>query len=104
MARSPADLTTAPDAQAQGRRGRLRDQSITDLAHEKDAKIQVDEFRTLNRCLDNAIANAVTEFAYQRDFAVAVVVVLDAGEVPAADVDGQVVRPPAGHAITGPSP
>lgn len=46
-------------------------QSITDLAYEKDAKIQVDEFRTLNRCLDNAIANAVTEFAYQRDFAVA---------------------------------
>ena len=27
-----AELTTAPDAQAQGRRGRLRDQSITDLA------------------------------------------------------------------------
>ena len=46
-------------------------QSITDLAYDKDAKIQVDEFRTLNRCLDNAIANAVTEFAYQRDFAVA---------------------------------
>lgn len=46
-------------------------QSITDLAFEKDAKIEVNEFRTLNRCLDNAIANAVTEFAYQRDFVVA---------------------------------
>ena len=46
-------------------------QAITDLAFEKDARIEVDEFRTLNRCLDNAIANAVTEFAYQRDSAVA---------------------------------
>jgi signal transduction histidine kinase len=27
----------------------------------------VDEFRTLNRCLDNAIADSVSEFAYQRD-------------------------------------
>ena len=31
----------------------------------------MDEFRTLNRCLDNAIASAVTEFGYQRDFVVA---------------------------------
>ena len=46
-------------------------QAITDLAFEKDARIEVNEFRTLNRCLDNAIANAVTEFAYQRDFEVA---------------------------------
>jgi len=29
--------------------------------------IEIDEFRTRNRCLDNAIANAVTEFGYQRD-------------------------------------
>lgn len=43
-------------------------QAITDLAIELDADIAIDEFRTLNRCLDNAIANAVTEFAYQRDF------------------------------------
>lgn len=42
-------------------------QAITDLAFELDAVIDVDEFRTLNRCLDNAIANAVTEFGYQRD-------------------------------------
>jgi len=43
-------------------------QSISDLAVERGALIGVDEFRTLNRCLDNAIANAVTEFGYQRDF------------------------------------
>lgn len=42
-------------------------QAITDLAVERDAPFQVDEFRTLNRCLDNAIADAVTEFSYQRD-------------------------------------
>lgn len=46
-------------------------QAITDLAFEKDATIEVDEFRTFNRCLDNAIASAVTEFAYQRDLAAA---------------------------------
>jgi signal transduction histidine kinase len=46
-------------------------QAITDLAYERDAPFLVDEFRTLNRCLDNAIADAVTEFSYQRDFAVA---------------------------------
>lgn len=46
-------------------------QAITDLAYEKTIEIKVDEFRTLNRCLDNAIATAVTEFGYQRDFAVA---------------------------------
>src|SRR5471030_3338465 len=45
--------------------------AITDLAYERDAPFQVDEFRTLNRCLDNAIADAVTEFSYQRDHAVA---------------------------------
>src|SRR5450631_565090 len=43
-------------------------QAITDLAYEKSAPIKIDEFRTLNRCLDNAIAIAVTEFSYQRDF------------------------------------
>ena len=43
-------------------------QAITDLAFERNAPIEVDEFRTLNRCLDNAIAVAVTEFSYQREF------------------------------------
>ena len=44
-------------------------QAISDLAFERNEPIAIDEFRTLNRCLDNAIANAVTEFAYQRDSA-----------------------------------
>jgi signal transduction histidine kinase len=42
-------------------------QSITDLAVELNASISNDEFRTLNRCLDNAIAVAATEFTAQRD-------------------------------------
>jgi signal transduction histidine kinase len=37
-------------------------QSITELALETDAPITVHEFRTLNRCLDDAIAGAVTEY------------------------------------------
>jgi signal transduction histidine kinase len=43
-------------------------QAITDLASETDTAIHVNEFRIFNRCLDNAIADAVTEFSYQRDF------------------------------------
>jgi signal transduction histidine kinase len=39
-------------------------QAISDLAVEQSAPITVEEFRTLNRCLDNAIATAVAEFAY----------------------------------------
>jgi hypothetical protein len=42
-------------------------QAITDLAVERDAPFSVDEFRTLNRCLDNAIADAVSEFSKERD-------------------------------------
>lgn len=42
-------------------------QAITDLAIERDAPFSIDEFRTLNRCLDNAIADAVTAFSSQRD-------------------------------------
>lgn len=42
-------------------------QAITDLAVERDAPFSVNEFRTLNRCLDNAIADAVTEFSARRD-------------------------------------
>jgi hypothetical protein len=41
-------------------------QAITELASEFEVDIQIDEFRTLNRCLDNGIADAVTEFSYQR--------------------------------------
>src|SRR6187455_1635486 len=46
-------------------------QAITDLAFERDAPIATSEFRTLNRCLDNAIADAVTEFSFQRESSLA---------------------------------
>ena len=42
-------------------------QAITELAFERGFAIDSEEFQTLNRCLDNAIADAVTEFAYERD-------------------------------------
>lgn len=38
-------------------------QAVTELAAERRAPIDVDEFRTLQRCLDNAIAVAVTAFS-----------------------------------------
>ena len=41
-------------------------QAVTDLAYELGEHIEVNEFRTLNRCLDNAIADAVNEFSRQR--------------------------------------
>ena len=44
-------------------------QAITDLAFERDAPFSIDEYRTLNRCLDNVMADAVTEFSAQRDAA-----------------------------------
>jgi hypothetical protein len=44
-------------------------QAITDCAFEHGAPIEVGEFRTLNRCLDNAIADSVTEWAYQSNLA-----------------------------------
>jgi signal transduction histidine kinase len=37
-------------------------QSVTTQAFDAGASIAVDEFRTLNRCLDNAIAGAVTQY------------------------------------------
>ena len=42
-------------------------QAITDLAFERALPLEIDEFRTLNRCLDNAIAHAVTEFSGEHD-------------------------------------
>lgn len=42
-------------------------QVITQMAEDRGASIQVDEFRTLNRCLDDGIADAVTEFSSRRD-------------------------------------
>ena len=38
-------------------------QAVTALAMELDAPIETEDFRTLNRCLDDAIASAVTEHA-----------------------------------------
>lgn len=46
-------------------------QAITDAAFEASVPIEVDEFRTLNRCLDNAIADSVTEWAYHNNLAYA---------------------------------
>ncbi len=46
-------------------------QAITELAGERNTPFETDEFKTLNRCLDNVIADAATEFMYQRDFVAA---------------------------------
>jgi signal transduction histidine kinase len=45
-------------------------QAVTELALEIHIRISVDEFKTLNRCLDEAIAQAVTEFSRARDVSV----------------------------------
>jgi signal transduction histidine kinase len=42
-------------------------QAITELAVEMDAHIRTDDFRMLNRCLDDAIAGAVTEFGREQN-------------------------------------
>lgn len=42
-------------------------QAVTEMAVEKNEVISPDEFRTLNRCLDEAIADAVTSFADERE-------------------------------------
>jgi signal transduction histidine kinase len=42
-------------------------QSITELAVEKNAPISTDDFRMLNRCLDDAIAGAVTQYGRERN-------------------------------------
>lgn len=41
-------------------------QAITELAGELNAPISTDDFRTLNRCLDDAIAGAVTQYTRER--------------------------------------
>jgi hypothetical protein len=46
-------------------------QAITDLAVETEAPIATDDFRTLNRCLDDAIAAAVTAFGHGQDIVLA---------------------------------
>jgi signal transduction histidine kinase len=42
-------------------------QAITELAVQIDAPISTDDFRVLNRCLDDAIAGAVTEYGHERN-------------------------------------
>jgi hypothetical protein len=42
-------------------------QAVTELAVEQQAAISTEDFRTLNRCLDDAIASAVTEYGRVRD-------------------------------------
>jgi hypothetical protein len=42
-------------------------QAITELAVELNAPISTADFRTLNRCLDDAIAGAVTEYGRERN-------------------------------------
>jgi hypothetical protein len=46
-------------------------QAVTDLAFERNAAFPTGDFRTLNRCLDNAIADAVTEFSRLREISLA---------------------------------
>ncbi|GAB5097447.1 hypothetical protein YK56LOC_31630 [Caballeronia sp. HLA56] len=41
-------------------------QVVTALAQERNVPFKIEEFQCLNRCLDTAIAKAVTEFAYQQ--------------------------------------
>ena len=45
-------------------------QAITELAIEQLAPISAEDFRTLNLCLDDAIAEAVTEYGRQREGAI----------------------------------
>jgi signal transduction histidine kinase len=42
-------------------------QAVTELAIERNTPVSSEEFHTLNRCIDDAIADAVTEFGWQRD-------------------------------------
>ncbi len=42
-------------------------QAITELAVELNAPISAEDFRTLNQCLDDAIASAVTEYGRERN-------------------------------------
>jgi signal transduction histidine kinase len=45
-------------------------QAITELAIKLDAPITADEFRTLNRCLDEAMAESVSAFGRQRELSI----------------------------------
>ncbi len=87
-------------------------QSVTDLAMEMDASIGVRDFGTLNRCLDDAIAGAVTQHAQGQpgsrsgesdalrtmlESAIAAFDVLEAGRVGVGGSTGTILR----HSLTG---
>jgi len=42
-------------------------QSVTEVAAERHTAISAEEFQTFNQCLDEAVAQAVTEYEHQRD-------------------------------------
>lgn len=42
-------------------------QAVTELAEQTSTEIETDEFRVLNKCLDDAIAGAVAEYAQARE-------------------------------------
>lgn len=46
-------------------------QAVSDLAVVQGEQFSIEEFRTLNRCLDNGIAEAVSEFTQRRDVLIA---------------------------------
>lgn len=46
-------------------------QAVSDLSIDLKEKFEIEEFRTLNRCLDNGIADAVTAFSEHRDLVIA---------------------------------
>ncbi|MFZ6776310.1 sensor histidine kinase [Undibacterium sp. Ji83W] len=55
-------------------------QAVSDLSIDLNEKFEVSEFRTLNRCLDNGIADAVTAFSEHRDLVIADEQALEANE------------------------
>jgi hypothetical protein len=55
-------------------------QAVTELAIERNAPISNEDFQRLNRCLDDAIALAVTEFSRLRDLDVAKTVAKEGAE------------------------
>jgi hypothetical protein len=42
-------------------------QAVTELAEERGTTLSIAEFHTLNRCLDDAIAGAVSSWSQERD-------------------------------------
>jgi hypothetical protein len=46
-------------------------QAITELASEFGTPVQISEFRTLNHCLDTAIADAVAEYSFAKNVIIA---------------------------------